>query len=316
MEDEMKKAHFFGFAAAAAAACAAVMTLLAGPAQVPASAAEAKTGVGLAEHAVMAYQQGWQYRYGYYGQLVGGTHCTDCSGLIKSYLWWTGVKTNPDSGLRSVAGSSGGMLSSASVKGTITSSASSLPKIHGLILYSPGHVGVYVGDNMAVDNRCTGENVKYQAAVGGGYRWQQWFKLPQLQYPTTGFVTFEGHQYYYENGQYVTGTQRTVNGTVYSFDRSGELASASSDSASGTIAKAMGKEYGTLQVGSRGDGVLALQKRLNELGYITADNCTGYYGSVTSASVLAYQQKAGLSATGMADAATLKSINGSGAARA
>lgn len=314
-EDEMTKTHIFSLAAAVVA-CAATLAVWAGQAQAPAEAAEAKTGVGLAEHAIMAYEQGWKYRYGYYGQIVGGVHCTDCSGLIKSYLWWTGSTSDPNPSLRSVAGSSGSMLSSASVKGTVNPySAASLPKIQGLILYSPGHVGVYVGANMAVDNRCTGENIKYQTAVGGSYRWEKWFKLPQIQYPTSGFVTFEGHQYYYENGQYVTGVQRTVNSTVYTFDQSGKLISSSATSASCAVSQALGTSEQPLSVGSRGDDVLRLQKRLNELGYITADNCTGYFGPITSASVRAYQQKAGISATGMADIATLESIYGSSAVR-
>lgn len=310
----MQKTRLFGWTAAVVA-CAA-LAVWAGQVQAPAAAAEAKTGAGLAEHALMAYQQGWKYRYGCYGQLVGGNRSTDCSGLIKSYLWWTGSKSNPNPDLRSVAGSSSGMLSSASVKGNIDQSrASSVPKIHGLILYSPGHVGVYVGANMAVDNRCTGQNVKYQAAVGGSYRWQKWFKLPQIQYPASGFVAFDDHQYYYENGQYVTGVQRTVNNTVYTFDQSGKLVSSSATAVFGAISKALGAPQKTLMTGARGSDVLSLQKRLNALGYITADNCTGYYGPITQASVLAYQKKAGLSATGVADTGTLGSVYGSSAAR-
>lgn len=191
-----------------------------------AGAAEAKTGTGLAEHALQAYDDGWQYRYGCYGQIIGGVHCSDCSGLIKSYLWWTGDKSNPRPGLCNVAGSSSAMLDSASVKGNINlSNPKSLPRIHGLILYSPGHVGVYVGGNQSVDNRCSGENMKKQDVIGGRYHWTKWFKLPQIYYPTKGFVTFEGNQYYYENGQYVVNTKRTIDGTVYTFDESGVMVS-------------------------------------------------------------------------------------------
>lgn len=192
----------------------------------PAAAAETKTGTGLAEHAMMAYQEGWKYQYGDYGQLVGGSRCTDCSGLIKSYLWWRGSTSNPRPGLVSVAGSSTAMLASAQEKGTVNlSSSSSLPRVHGLILYSPGHVGVYVGGNKEVDNRCTGVNIKYASVIGGNYHWTQWFKLPQIQYPDTGFVTFEGKQYYYENGQYVVSTSRTIDGVTYTFDQTGAMIS-------------------------------------------------------------------------------------------
>lgn len=192
----------------------------------PARAAEAKTGTGLAEHVKMAYDDGWQYQYGCFGQFVGSTRATDCSGLIKSYFWWTGNKTNPNPGLMNVPASSESMFSAASAKGRINlSDPKSLPRVHGLVLYSPGHVGVYVGNNMELDNRQSGENILYRSVIGGRYHWQYWLKLPQLKYPTTGFATFDGNKYYYENGQYVVNTTRTIGGTVYSFDGSGAVVS-------------------------------------------------------------------------------------------
>lgn len=276
-----------------------------------AQAASSKTGVGLAEHALKAYKEGWKYRYGYYGQLVRGVRCTDCSGLIKSYLWWTGDKTNPNPGLVSVAGGAGGMLSSATEKGTINlKDASTLPRIHGLCLYHPGHAGVYLGNGYSVDNRCTGKNVKYQKVINGTYHWTTWFKLPQIQYPEKGFVTFNGDQYYYENGQYVVSTTRMINGTNYSFDASGKLINCSEDQRKIALRDAAAVyQTRVLKKGMRGNDVLALQKKLHSLGYMTSDNCTGYYGTITTAAVSAYQNKAGLTRTGTADAGTLRSLS-------
>lgn len=303
----MKRSRLLGIAAGIAC-CAAVMA--SGAAGGPAArAAEVKTGTGLAEHALTAYRQGWKYSYGSYGQLSGGVRRTDCSGLIKSYLWWTGPKSNPNPALMSVAGSSTGMLQSASAKGKIDlSRASSLPRVHGLVLYSPGHVGVYVGGNRAVDNRCTGQNVKYQPVFGGSYRWRQWFKLPQIRYPGTGFVTFDGGQYYYEGGQYVAGTTKTLGGTVCTFDASGKLTSGALPADVQAAAAAAGSQRRVLQVGLRGSDVLALQRKLTALGFMTADNCTGYYGPITKAAVLNYQRSAALSGTGLADAGTLAAL--------
>lgn len=302
----MKKGSFAGIVAGITC-CLAVAGWAAGEA--PASAAAVKTGAGLSEHVLTASRQGWKYQYGAYGQLIGGVRRTDCSGLIKSYLWWTGPKTNPNPRLMSVAGSSTGMLQSASVKGNINlSKTSSLPRVQGLILYSPGHVGVYVGGNVAVDNRCTGQNIKVQPVFGGRYRWQKWFKLPQLRYPGTGFVTCNGGQYYYENGQYVAGTTKSVGGTVYKFDASGRLTSGSVPASARAASAAAGVYRRVLQVGLRGSDVLALQRKLTGLHFMTADNCTGYYGPITKAAVLNYQRKKGLSATGIADLKTLSSL--------
>jgi hypothetical protein len=220
----MKKRLIFISTLAVAVVVFAVVSI---HAALVAEAATSKTGVGLAEHVLNAYNDGWKYKSGCYGQLVNGTRCSDCSGLIKSYLWWTGDNSNPDPGLVQVAGSSGDMLSSAKSSGTIDySKSSSLPRIHGLILYQPGHVGVYVGDNKAVDNRTTGVNIKYDKVFGlKSPKWTKWFKLPQIKYPTTGFVTFGGEQYYYEDGQYVVDTTKTIDGTTYTFGSDGTVTS-------------------------------------------------------------------------------------------
>ena len=54
------------------------------------SAASAElTSIGLAEHALKAYRDGWQYSYGAYGNFSSnGVRASDCSGLIYSYFCW------------------------------------------------------------------------------------------------------------------------------------------------------------------------------------------------------------------------------------
>lgn len=191
------------------------------------SAAAEKTGTGLADHVMKAYNEGWKYSYGAYGQKSGGTRITDCSGLIKSYLWWTDDSSNPKAGSISVGGGASAMLNSSKEKGTIDySDYSSLPRTHGLILYQPGHVGVYVGNNMAVDNRDYGYDIKYEKVFGRSRnKWTTWFKLPQITYPTTGFYTFNGNKYYYENGEYVVKTSKVIGDMVYTFGDDGVLVS-------------------------------------------------------------------------------------------
>jgi hypothetical protein len=114
------------------------------------------------------------------------------------------------------------MRKSASKSGTINySNSSSLPRVHGLILFeSCGHVGVYIGNNIAIDNRGTGYDMKKEA-VFSRRKWDMWFKLPQISYPTTGWVTYNGQSYYYEDGQYVVSTTKTIDGKTYTFGASG-----------------------------------------------------------------------------------------------
>ena len=63
----------------------------------------------------------------------------------------------------------------------------------------------------------------------------------------------------------------------------------------------------TLERGSEGDAVRALQKRLKELGYLSGA-VDGSYGIATEAAVIAFQQRNGLTADGKAGTATLNRI--------
>lgn len=60
------------------------------------------------------------------------------------------------------------------------------------------------------------------------------------------------------------------------------------------------KEYSTLDVGNRGDDVKALQQALIDQGFLDG-SADGIYGNGTAAGVKAFQESAGLEATGVAD---------------
>ncbi len=232
----------------------------------------AGTGAGLAEHALNAYYEGWSYVYGAmsYGAV-------DCSGLIYMY---------------SGAGSRVDMMGSSYETG---STAYGIPNIHGLGLYEPGHVGVYVGGGMGVDARSEGYGVCYQSVYSKG--WTNWFKVAGVSYPTDGWEYFNGEYYYYEDGEYLTDTYVTVDGVQYYLDSTGistEVGPAADDS---TSADSSESKY--LKVGSYGDNVTELQYRLTELGFYNGD-ITGYYGEQTEAAYKRFQKAAGLYADGIA----------------
>lgn len=72
--------------------------------------------------------------------------------------------------------------------------------------------------------------------------------------------------------------------------------------------------YETLQEGDQGDGVVAIQERLEQLGYLT-EAFDGHYGATTADCVSRFQTANGLEATGIADPATQAALFAEGALR-
>ena len=154
------------------------------------------TGAGLAEWALKAYNEGWSYVWG--GDTPGAV---DCSGLITSYCG--GNRTT--------------MLDDAKANGRDWGYVSNgIPNVHGLGLSRPNHVGVYIADNMEVDARGSDYGVCYDE-IGGWNNWTCWFKLTAITYTYSGWEEFNGDSYYYENGEYITNTSRTIDGVTYVF---------------------------------------------------------------------------------------------------
>lgn len=167
------------------------------PTAVPAQAASGATGVGFAEHCMTAYYENWSYVYG--GSSYGAV---DCSGLFVTYKGVGGNRTD--------------LLGSSSEYGLVSNG---IPRIHGLGLKQPGHVGVYVGGGMAVDARDESSGICYQSV--SSKKWVYWFKVAGVSYPTTGWQTFQGNQYYYQNGEYVVNCTMNIDGEVYTFGSNG-----------------------------------------------------------------------------------------------
>ena len=77
-----------------------------------------------------------------------GRRTADCIGLIKAYAWYDPARdtiryaagTMPDIGTEQ-------LFAAATEKGPVKS----IPEIPGLIVYGPGHVGVYVGDGFVIE---------------------------------------------------------------------------------------------------------------------------------------------------------------------
>ena len=247
------------------------------------------TGAGLAEYALNAYYEGWSYVW-------GGTEpgAVDCSGLIWSYC----------------GGNRLSMLSDAQANGRDWGYVSDgIPRVHGLGLSRPNHVGVYIEDGMEVDARGSAYGVCYQQIGENGYNnWDCWFKLTAVDYPENGWETFNGNCYYYEDGEYIVDTSRTIDGTTYYFDSKGHSSTApsstSGSSSSGNSKSSSGSKSTVVkptvwQKGSCDDEVVKIQTRLAELGYYDGE-IDGDFGDMTDAAFRAFQKAAGLTVDGIA----------------
>ena len=253
------------------------------------SASASGTGAGLAEYALNAYYSGWSYVWG--GAEPGAV---DCSGLIWSYCGGNRIS----------------MLSDAIENGCDYGSVDSgIPRVHGLGLSRPGHVGVYIADNMEVDARGSDYGVCYDE-IGGWNSWDYWFKLAAVSYPENGWENFNGDYYYYEGGEYIVNTSRTIDGTTYYFDGSGRSSTSPSNanasysnstgnSGSSSSSSSQSSTPSVWKNGSSGDEVVKIQKRLAELGFYDGA-IDGEFGNQTEKAYIAFQQAAGVLVDGIA----------------
>jgi len=185
-----------------------------------------KTNDGLVNYAKRALDEGWGYMLGGYGQTlthallnqkmaqgdgVGmyntkwkdyllkfiGKRVLDCYGIVKGYCWTetsvNGVIFNepkyasngmPDRNQETA-------YQAAKEKGPL----STMPEIPGLILWMPGHAGVYVGGGDFIE--CVGAPVGMRCGtikggvVTSGSKFTHWFKDTAITYQTQAQVTPE-----------------------------------------------------------------------------------------------------------------------------
>ena len=174
--------------------------------------AQTKNSTDLVIWARQAYENGWGYVYGTYGNILTeellqdradlfGEQVTgfedfirenwmrrrtaDCVGLIKGYGWY-----NPDSGEIEV-GTNGmadvtanGMFDDATIKGTIDT----IPEVPGLAVWQDGHIGIYIGNGEVIEAMGTEQGVVKTSLPSG---WTHWLQIPYISYPVKEEPTTE-----------------------------------------------------------------------------------------------------------------------------
>lgn len=137
----------------------------------------------------------------------------------------------------------------------------SLPELPGIALCMDGHVGVYVGDGYAVEER--GFNYGCVKTKVASRKWTHWFQLPFVDY---GDAVFTGGSYVKPDSaqtEYTLGTR-------------------------------------TVKKGSKGTDVKALQEFLLQLEYsLPKYGADGEFGSETETALKKFQKKVGIKQDGI-----------------
>lgn len=167
---------------------------------------ETKNNLDLVTYAENAFNSGWGYVWGTYGDVlteslfeyklkqypdgVGdyedfirdnwlGGRTTDCVGLIKSYGWF-----NPDT--KTVEYGTNGMpdvgADQMHKNAKISGSMDTMPDIPGLAVWKSGHIGVYIGNGEVIEAMGTKYGVVKTKLEGRG--WSAWLKILYISYIT------------------------------------------------------------------------------------------------------------------------------------
>ena len=163
-----------------------------------------KNATDLVTYAVHAWESGWGYVWGTYGNVltesllaykvsqypdgVGnhenfirahwlGGRTTDCVGLIKGYSWLSPETMTIDYGTHGMPDiGANQMYYTARESGPI----STMPDIPGLAVWHDGHIGVYIGGGQVIEAMGTKNGVvKTELAKRN---WTHWLKIPYINY--------------------------------------------------------------------------------------------------------------------------------------
>ncbi len=166
-----------------------------------------KNSADLVKFALYAWESGWGYVWGTFGDVLDestlddragrypsalaphmdfirdnwlGYRAADCSGLIKAYFWY-----EPGIGINYGANGypdidSDTMFERAPESGEIDS----IPEMPGLAVWCEGHIGIYIGDGVVVEAMGTEYGVvKTELSGYTGSRWTHWMKIEGISYP-------------------------------------------------------------------------------------------------------------------------------------
>lgn len=163
-----------------------------------------KNAHDLAAYATHAWESGWGYVWGTYGNVLTESmldyklqqypdgvgkyedfiranwlngRTTDCVGLIKGYGWLDANDLTIKYGANGMPDiTANTMYHNATVSGPI----STIPDTPGLAVWMDGHIGVYIGDGEVIEASGTKKGVVKTQLAGRG--WTHWLEVPYISY--------------------------------------------------------------------------------------------------------------------------------------
>lgn len=207
--------------------------------------------------------------------------CMDCVGMIKGFFWTnggvgvidyingTGDFTNKYNTNGCPDKSADGMFSWCKSKGAKYGAIASLPEVPGVLLFSSGHVGVYIGNGYAVEAR--GFNYGVVKTKVASRSWKNWAYLPDI------ILDYDSSDVVKENVE--TPAIEPVEQKTETAPKTYKLGERN------------------LSKGCKGEDVKELQKNLIAVGAsLPRYGADGDFGSETQEAVRWFQKKYGLSA--------------------
>lgn len=143
----------------------------------------------------------------------------DCVCLIKSILWGFDFDTSKTNGGAVYASNGVPDINADMMIERCPNATTNFSNIvPGEVVWKPGHIGVYIGEGLAVECTPAWANKVQITAVGNigsksGYNTRTWTKhgkIPWVDYTIpqlNGWKKIDGEWYYYENGKKLTGWQ-------------------------------------------------------------------------------------------------------------
>lgn len=163
-----------------------------------------KNAHDLAAYATHAWESGWGYVWGTYGQVLTESmldyklqqypdgvgkyedfiranwlngRATDCVGLIKGYGWLDPNELTIKYGTNGMPDiTANTMYHNATVSGPV----STIPDTPGLAVWMDGHIGIYIGGGEVIEASGTKKGVVKTQLAGRG--WTHWLEVPYISY--------------------------------------------------------------------------------------------------------------------------------------